>query len=146
MNLSKAIADTDLQQQTNLHVLVLIPNPITINNEPFRSSFRKSSTGHLAAVPCRAVPRLLALSPGRLILSHSQHVRRSGRVWSRHFLGIGTIVNRAYDTHSKNLPGIYLPNFSDSFWSYLPWSFVIAPYYEMSTTNSRYESVHHIIS
>ena len=32
----------------------------------------------------------------------------------------GTTVNRTYDTH-KNLPGIYVPIFTDNIWSYLIW-------------------------
>ena len=36
----------------------------------------------------------------------------------------GDRVNRTYGTH-KNLPGIYLPVFTDNIWSYLPWSLVI---------------------
>ena len=36
----------------------------------------------------------------------------------------GTIVNRTYGTH-KNLPGTYLPIFTNSIWSYLLWSPVI---------------------
>ena len=37
----------------------------------------------------------------------------------------GTIVSRTYGTH-KNLPGIYLPFFTNNIWPYSLWSSVIA--------------------